>query len=58
MPSTEQMMATLLDMGFSNNRAVRALRATGFKVFGERSKDQIEFKTLISGHRAGCGVAL
>jgi hypothetical protein len=31
MPSTEQMMATLLDMGFSNNRAVRALRATGFK---------------------------
>jgi len=24
-------MATLLDMGFSNNRAVRALRATGFK---------------------------
>jgi len=25
------MMATLLDMGFSNNRAVRALRATGFK---------------------------
>jgi len=31
MPNTEQMMAALLDMGFSNNRAVRALRATGFK---------------------------
>jgi len=31
MASTEMMMATLLDMGFGNNRAVRALQATGFK---------------------------
>ena len=42
MPSTEQMMATLLEMGFSNNRAVRALRATGFKVFlVKRCKEQV-----------------
>lgn len=31
MASTEMMMATLLDMGFGNNRAVRGLQATGFK---------------------------
>ena len=32
MQSSEQQMATLPDMGFGNNRAVRALQATGFKV--------------------------
>jgi len=31
MATTENMMATLLDMGFGNNRAVRGLKATGFK---------------------------
>lgn len=31
MSNTEMMMASLLDMGFGNNRAVRGLQATGFK---------------------------
>jgi hypothetical protein len=52
MPSSEQQMATLLDMGFGNNRAVRALQATGFKVrFGYADNDNI------AGGRGGHGVA-
>ena len=33
MASKENLMSMLLDMGFGNNRAVRGLQATGFKVF-------------------------
>ena len=33
MASKENLMNMLLDMGFGNNRAVRGLQATGFKVF-------------------------
>ena len=46
MPNTEQMMAALLDMGFSNNRAVRALRATGFKVWGTTWGDLVKDEIL------------
>ena len=32
MASKDQLVNMLLDMGFGNNRAVRGLQATGFKV--------------------------
>ena len=39
MSTKEQQINQLLDMGFGNNRVVRALQATEFKVSRESTKD-------------------
>ena len=42
MSTKEQQTNQLLDMGFGNNRVVRALQATGFKVSRHQTADDIK----------------